>query len=630
MDYRQDDFAVTYNTTLRLGEVPVLWAPVFAWPTVQKRRTGFLAPNLSTTTESKERLSTGTRISVPFFLSLGVDHDLTLTPEHYTARGTALRLGYRYAFVEDQKGRLKFWGIPETAPRNFSSENRDPASGLDGKDHTRNRFWSQWGHNQGFGGNTRFISDVAQASDGQVLREYERVREYRPSLDFQVSVSHQAAWGHGAVTAEHASEYTEESIFADGERFTDGGVRPQLLPRASYNGGVQFGRGLPLGLELAATVTRFLTDEGASGRAETAAPAISLPVRLIGSLEFRPTIERRFVRYAELDVAGEVFEEPAADRPAWLENAESLRSEEGFAQTETEFELRAPFARVFLPESGSWGALKHRVTPRLILREIEDVPQPLAGLLVRPEPALKLLTFRLDNALFGKRGEDSAALPKKIATLNLIQRYNLLLEDEDFVPDGPPLPSEGETEPGEPLLPAILEGSYSGTGYDLSAFLRYHHQLDRIVEYRLGLGGSVSPRGRLRLTYTENVLRYRTPDAKLHPAVNTLRLNGALTAHDDLSFTFNGTVNLRNARHADDARPLDEASDCSASRDYSRAYLHHLVMAKEILGAMLLSWHNLHYYQDLMADLRRAVNEGALAAFEAAFRAEQKAGGDKG
>ncbi|MEE3051867.1 MAG: tRNA-guanine transglycosylase, partial [Pseudomonadota bacterium] len=67
--------------------------------------------------------------------------------------------------------------------------------------------------------------------------------------------------------------------------------------------------------------------------------------------------------------------------------------------------------------------------------------------------------------------------------------------------------------------------------------------------------------------------------------------------------------------------------DCPTCGSYSRAYLHHLVMAKEILGAMLLSWHNLHYYQDLMADLRRAANESALAAFEAAFHAEQQEAG---
>jgi queuine tRNA-ribosyltransferase len=82
-----------------------------------------------------------------------------------------------------------------------------------------------------------------------------------------------------------------------------------------------------------------------------------------------------------------------------------------------------------------------------------------------------------------------------------------------------------------------------------------------------------------------------------------------------LAYTRLGKVNLRNAGHAEDVRPLDPASDCPAARDYSRAYLHHLVKAGEILGMMLLTWVNLAYYQDLMAGLRRAIAEGRLDAF---------------
>ena len=80
-----------------------------------------------------------------------------------------------------------------------------------------------------------------------------------------------------------------------------------------------------------------------------------------------------------------------------------------------------------------------------------------------------------------------------------------------------------------------------------------------------------------------------------------------------LAFTRRGKVNLRNARHADDPRPLDEESDCPASRDYSRAYLHHLVRSGEALGAMLLTWNNLAYYQSLMAEIRAAIEAGRFA-----------------
>ncbi len=92
------------------------------------------------------------------------------------------------------------------------------------------------------------------------------------------------------------------------------------------------------------------------------------------------------------------------------------------------------------------------------------------------------------------------------------------------------------------------------------------------------------------------------------------------------AFTRLGAVNLRNACHADDPRPLDRACACPACRNYGRAYLHHLVRAGEILGSMLLTWHNLTYYQDLMAAMRGAIAEGTIDAFAAAFAAEQAMG----
>lgn len=76
------------------------------------------------------------------------------------------------------------------------------------------------------------------------------------------------------------------------------------------------------------------------------------------------------------------------------------------------------------------------------------------------------------------------------------------------------------------------------------------------------------------------------------------------------AFTRFGKINLKNARHADDPRPLDETSPCPAARDYSRAYLHHLVRSNEALGGMLLTWNNLSYYQQLMDGARRAISAG--------------------
>ena len=85
-------------------------------------------------------------------------------------------------------------------------------------------------------------------------------------------------------------------------------------------------------------------------------------------------------------------------------------------------------------------------------------------------------------------------------------------------------------------------------------------------------------------------------------------------------------MNLKNARHAEDPRPLDEACNCPVCTRFSRAYLHHLFKAEEVLSLMLLSWHNIYYYQDLMREMQCAIEAGRFADFEASFHAMQARG----
>jgi queuine tRNA-ribosyltransferase len=100
------------------------------------------------------------------------------------------------------------------------------------------------------------------------------------------------------------------------------------------------------------------------------------------------------------------------------------------------------------------------------------------------------------------------------------------------------------------------------------------------------------------------------------------------------AFTRSGPLNLRNAAHAEDLGPLDPDCACPACRQFSRAYLHHVVKAGEIIAAMLLSWHNLTYYQDLMAGMRAAIAGGTADAFAAgvaaAYAGARARSGEKG
>jgi len=93
-----------------------------------------------------------------------------------------------------------------------------------------------------------------------------------------------------------------------------------------------------------------------------------------------------------------------------------------------------------------------------------------------------------------------------------------------------------------------------------------------------------------------------------------------------LAYTWDGEVKLTHARHRDDPAPLDTESNCPASRDYSRAYLHHLFKAGEVLGWVLVSWHNLWFYQELMAAMAQAIEEGRFASFAEELTQRQQRG----
>ncbi len=92
------------------------------------------------------------------------------------------------------------------------------------------------------------------------------------------------------------------------------------------------------------------------------------------------------------------------------------------------------------------------------------------------------------------------------------------------------------------------------------------------------------------------------------------------------AFVRGGSLNLRNAKHVEDSRPLDVKCECPVCANYSRAYLHHLIKAGEMLAGMLLTFHNLHYYQDLMAQIRGSIESGTMSDFVTTFDREQKIG----
>ncbi|MFG1479593.1 tRNA guanosine(34) transglycosylase Tgt [Xanthobacter sp. V4C-4] len=141
-------------------------------------------------------------------------------------------------------------------------------------------------------------------------------------------------------------------------------------------------------------------------------------------------------------------------------------------------------------------------------------------------------------------------------------------------------------------------------------------------EVMLAMIETVEPH--LPLTKPRYLMGVGTPDDLLQAVARGIDMFDCVmptrSGRHALAFTRFGRINLKNARHAEDPRPLDETSDCPALRDYSRAYLHHLVRCEEMLGAMLISWANIHYYQQLMAGARAAIAAGGYADYVAGVK----------
>ncbi len=131
-----------------------------------------------------------------------------------------------------------------------------------------------------------------------------------------------------------------------------------------------------------------------------------------------------------------------------------------------------------------------------------------------------------------------------LSRLNIIQRFNLLRQDANFDPKGPEIEDQ-ETEPGEPLLPLQIEWNLTpGPQFSVDFFLRYSYQAGRVVESKATFDVRVSPNNRARISFHNNEGAYRTPDDIFHDKTNTLSFSNVFEANDNLSFGFDGKLNL--------------------------------------------------------------------------------------
>ncbi|MDH5750878.1 MAG: hypothetical protein OEZ59_00490 [Deltaproteobacteria bacterium] len=583
------DLAISRNTTLRIGVVPVLWLPIFAWPTARERQSGFLVPRLVRHSSSLERLNLGWRLKVPLFIALDPEHDITLEPEHLQKRGPALGAEYQYAFFPGMRGRARLWGIREQLARNPETEN-DFLAGTGTSPGTIDpyprRSLGEWTHSMSMGSPGRLTAEYAHGSDGQVYREYEQSAEYRPYRSWQGGTTWQTVAGDFSLSAEHRPEYVAESLFADSETWTTRATTPRINHLAGYRLGARPFLAVPLGLELGLGQARYTVDEGLSGEMLLSEPGLTVPLELGAGVRFRGRVSRRLVRHSALEEyvpPGETAAEP---------------QEQSFGQQTVSAELGWTLGRTFYPRGGSYEALRHRITPRVVFSSRSDVPQPYEGQVLYPRSAMKVLALRLDNVLLGRpapqsTGDEPAPATvapgsvrpaRELLRLDIIQRYNLMLADRDYLPQGPRLPRPGETHPGEPMLPLRLEGELSWGGLEVDTLADYHHQRGEMTRSRFAGGVRWGESGRFNMAYHYNAFTYRTPEDELIPRASSLEMGTSTGLGSWLSISLDGRFNLK-----DDPPPLGRRLDRASAvlhyhpRCYSLrvAYVEKVVSTEE-------------------------------------------------
>jgi queuine tRNA-ribosyltransferase len=165
----------------------------------------------------------------------------------------------------------------------------------------------------------------------------------------------------------------------------------------------------------------------------------------------------------------------------------------------------------------------------------------------------------------------------------------------------------------------LIETGYDGYAIGGLAVGEGHQAMCEVLDYAPGMLPADRPRYLMGVGKPIDLVEAAARGVDMFDCVLPTR-----SGRHGQAFTWNGTVNLKNARFAEDDSPLDDASSCPASRDYSKAYLHHLFKAEEILGQVLLSWHNIAFFQSVMAAVRAAIADGRLEAFRRDFAARQK------
>ncbi len=536
VNYYSQNFSSSQRTFLIVRNVPIFYFPYLAWPTVKRRKSGFLPPEYIIVRSSIRKWDLGYRIGIPYFWAIDPEQDITITYDWVERRGPGLRMDYQYALTKGMRGEIKYQEFFERDSRDPENESGSlSAEEIETSDLNPKRYKFEFNHNQQIDGQSRLIASALVYSDSQFQKEYE-LRENpdrNTAQELSANINRQFSKGSISLSAYQNREFGEIALL--NQKINSG---PIYFPAISFNfsevfwrsGETTFSRGI------SGSATRWYTNQGSNGEEVSMSPELGLGFAIFRYFDTSLSIKEKFSRNrsrnpndpgSEQDVKFQIFS--------------------GNAQIST------TFSRIFFRSTGFYSSLKHLILPSLKYDYIEDVE-------LGDQATRRLTTLSLNNTLLAKRRHfekgDIYLQEKKVltqsreikssslASLNFIQHYDNLKKNPHFRPIGPAI-SGNETAPGQPLLPLQTRLNFTpGSDFSVNYFNRYHHQKRQVVEYSTSVSFSASKHNNSLVSLRKNEFSYQTPFGVEVNAAHTFGFSNKFETSDELAFGISGTMNL--------------------------------------------------------------------------------------
>ncbi len=486
-----DGFIHSNNSRMELFNIPVAWFPWIDFPPSDQRLSGFLTPEIENQESTDERLELGWRMRLPYFQTLGPSQDITLTPEWLQHDRQGLGLEYRYAWWQEQEGKLQ--------GQRYEGEFL--------------RQWMNFEHTQGWNQRNRLTLAYADSSDGLVRRQYGGQSGSRPRQAWQAGFSQQRDWLDWSVAGRHQSEFREESINARTLADSNAREKARLVPRIILAGSKQwspFPRG-QLQFSWKGGQTRFAAEEALSGRITELTPQLEL-AQAMGSLHALLSTQRHLVRYTDL-----------AQYQSSSATAEQL-GDARFHQDSAQGLFRFPLARRFFDLANTDARttaetrLLHQFIPAIGFKWKEQVSKPVNDPLITEQEQQRIYHLELENRWSWSSG--------KSARLSFFQRYDDLRHQtiEEVNPDRP---QEGTFN--KPMLPLITKLDLQLQGISFNAHARHDHQRNDTSQAGFSANFSRLPalneHTNFSLAWNFNRRRYLDEQLLWQPEMNQLQMS---------------------------------------------------------------------------------------------------------